>query len=332
MNPQTKSFIVRDCACCSDQPTVPPGCPACHGAGGFTRYRVADGAISQTPSAMHFCGEPTDDGDTAAEYLRAWYEANRETDRERKGKPWDRGIADNFMLGLMNEASRIESERRRQTGRSIDPDEFQAECLAHRLALNRAEAAEAKLVPLAASTSAGALIDVLAERRRQVEAEGFTTEHDDEHTDGDIARAAATYAMAGAMQTSYLRMHFLGEWANGGFSKVRSQWPDRWDWAWFKPTNPRRDLVKAAALILAEIERLDRADGTAALAPTAHPVPAGREEIKTAVDIVATVGSWATKLAKHGMVYQARPEDLGRLCDAILAARPVAEGDAGDQP
>lgn len=29
---------------------------------------------------------------------------------------------------------------------------------------------------------------------------------------------------------------------------------------WWKPTNRRRDLVKAAALILAEIERLDRKD------------------------------------------------------------------------
>ena len=31
-----------------------------------------------------------------------------------------------------------------------------------------------------------------------------------------------------------------------------------WEDAWWKPTTPRRDLVKAAALILAEIERLDR--------------------------------------------------------------------------
>ncbi len=37
--------------------------------------------------------------------------------------------------------------------------------------------------------------------------------------------------------------------------------PSMWPWAeeWWKPINPRRNLVKAAALILAEIERLDRA-------------------------------------------------------------------------
>jgi hypothetical protein len=33
-------------------------------------------------------------------------------------------------------------------------------------------------------------------------------------------------------------------------------WPQDWE---FKPADPRRMLVKAGALILAEIERLDRA-------------------------------------------------------------------------
>ena len=48
---EPKSFILRDCACCYDQPTVPPYCPACHGAGGFTRYHIADGMIAQAPAA-----------------------------------------------------------------------------------------------------------------------------------------------------------------------------------------------------------------------------------------------------------------------------------------
>ena len=67
-------------------------------------------------SEMQFCGEPTADGDTAAEYLRAWYESNRETDRQRKGRPWELGLADNFIIGLMNEVYRIESEKHRQVG------------------------------------------------------------------------------------------------------------------------------------------------------------------------------------------------------------------------
>lgn len=67
-------------------------------------------------SQMHFCGEPTADFDTAAEYLRSWYEANRETWWERRGKRWELGIADNLMLGLLNEVYRIECEKRRQVG------------------------------------------------------------------------------------------------------------------------------------------------------------------------------------------------------------------------
>ncbi len=35
--------------------------------------------------------------------------------------------------------------------------------------------------------------DVLAERQRQVEKEGWTPGHDDEHTDGSLAFAAACY-------------------------------------------------------------------------------------------------------------------------------------------
>jgi len=112
------------------------------------------------------------------------------------------------------------------------------------------------------------LTDIAAERRRQIEAEGWTPEHDDTHAAGEIARAAAAYAMAGAKQTDFLRENFLGEWDHGKWSAVRSQWPSGWDWSWFKPTTPRRDLVKAGALIVAEIERLDRA-ALAAAAPAA---------------------------------------------------------------
>lgn len=36
-------------------------------------------------------------------------------------------------------------------------------------------------------------------------------------------------------------------------------WP--WDASWWKPNARRRNLVKAGALILAEIERIDRAAG-----------------------------------------------------------------------
>lgn len=91
--------------------------------------------------------------------------------------------------------------------------------------------------------------DVLVERQRQIEAEGWTPEHDDRHVPGQLALAAAAYAVeAEANLTDPEDAHPIGVP------------PEFWPWspAWWKPTDARRDLVKAAALILAEIERLDR--------------------------------------------------------------------------
>jgi len=86
-----------------------------------------------------------------------------------------------------------------------------------------------------------AVFDVIAERARQVEGEGWSPEHDDEHDGGEIAQAAAAYCEHAVNQDANLP----------GF------WP--WDEAWWKPRTPREDLVRAGALILAEIERIDRA-------------------------------------------------------------------------
>ncbi|EPG3670958.1 hypothetical protein OPQ97_002196 [Pseudomonas aeruginosa] len=92
-----------------------------------------------------------------------------------------------------------------------------------------------------------AWLDVQAERRRQINAEGWTPEHDDEHADGQMARAAACYALAGSSAPNDGTAALL----------VSLAWP--WDEQWWKPSTARRDLVKACALALAEIERLDRA-------------------------------------------------------------------------
>lgn len=90
-----------------------------------------------------------------------------------------------------------------------------------------------------------AIIDVTAERFRQIEKEGWTPEHDDAHGNGEMSVAAACYAM---MRPSYHSP------LNG---LARQIWP--WSVEWWKPTDRRRNLVKAGALIVAEIERLDRA-------------------------------------------------------------------------
>jgi hypothetical protein len=95
--------------------------------------------------------------------------------------------------------------------------------------------------------------DVLAERQRQIGVEGWTPEHDDEHDGGEMAQAAACYAMGKAELRSTHRLSSQPNPATG----IHRLWP--WDIDWWRPSDRRRNLVKAGALILAEIERLDRA-------------------------------------------------------------------------
>ncbi len=91
-----------------------------------------------------------------------------------------------------------------------------------------------------------AVRDVLAERQRQVDVEGWTEGHDDsEHGDGTaLAQAAACYAVADPPWPDRLPI-------------APAEWP--WSVQWWKPKDRRHNLVRAAALILAEIERMDRA-------------------------------------------------------------------------
>lgn len=93
--------------------------------------------------------------------------------------------------------------------------------------------------------------DVLAERARHLTHEGWTPVHDDEHANGDIGEAAICYIQGNT------------EWGSGN---PHQRWP--WALCWWKPTDRRRNLVKAGALILAEIERIDRAAAIAQRAVT----------------------------------------------------------------
>lgn len=89
---------------------------------------------------------------------------------------------------------------------------------------------------------------VAAERERQVSAEGYDPAHDDEHDDGELAWAAACYAAPALVLRDDHDAHEIVE---------------GWPWGGERP--PRhgkdrvRDLIKAAALCVAEVERLQRA-------------------------------------------------------------------------
>ncbi|MEN6302126.1 MAG: hypothetical protein ABFD96_05335, partial [Armatimonadia bacterium] len=99
--------------------------------------------------------------------------------------------------------------------------------------------------------SAGAL--VLAERRRQVEEEGRTPESDLQYKRNELISAAICYAKAGALDGMTRQMY------PNDIAMKPVTWP--WDERSWKPKDPERDLVRAAALILAEIDR-QRLHGT----------------------------------------------------------------------
>lgn len=73
--------------------------------------------------------------------------------------------------------------------------------------------------------------EIITERKRQID-KGWSYKHDDTLVDGQLTWAAAAYA------TGKSELH-----------------PSGWV---YKPSTKRRRLIKAAALIVAEIERLDR--------------------------------------------------------------------------
>lgn len=100
--------------------------------------------------------------------------------------------------------------------------------------------------PPAPDAVSKALSDITAERRRQIEVEGWTPEHDDQYSNGGMATAAACYILNGVGSPNPAPPNAFPTW-----------WP--WASRWWKPKDRRSDLIRAAALIAAEIERLDRA-------------------------------------------------------------------------
>ena len=134
-------------------------------------------------------------------------------------------------------------------------------------------------------------IELIAdERQRQIEVEGWTPEHDDEHNDQSLQRAANCYADASSnilsalewattkgvefarrhektkeiladleeIKADPLKYHY-GRDDNGQLKPPRFDWPSSWNTSWWKPSaDPIRNLVKAGALIAAEIDRLQR--------------------------------------------------------------------------
>lgn len=81
---------------------------------------------------------------------------------------------------------------------------------------------------------------IQAERKRQIEREGYSTEHDQHHTYRDLVLAACAYLINDTLTEDGKHL-----------------WP--WEPSEFKPHGSQRDLVRAGALIAAAIDRLEGA-------------------------------------------------------------------------
>lgn len=97
-----------------------------------------------------------------------------------------------------------------------------------------------------------AIKDVVSERNRQKNEEFYSDAQDDSYVNNELTRASASYVN-----------HVVGRsWIHLSKPSVYQSEivPDLWPWSeqsW-KPKSPRQDLVRATALLLADIDRLDR--------------------------------------------------------------------------
>lgn len=117
------------------------------------------------------------------------------------------------------------------------------------------------------------------ERQRQIEVEGWTGDHDAKHQNGDLANAAGcyvAYALSRIMEEAnhtnqsplakfvvydFGESDFLVNSGDRGDRRVRKAgWKEWWPWdrKWWKPSQDDqvKNLIKAGALIAAEIDRL----------------------------------------------------------------------------
>ena len=93
---------------------------------------------------------------------------------------------------------------------------------------------------------------IAAERQRQIDVEGWSLKHDDDHFKGELAAAAVCYADEAFVQS-------YEPWSRRIDAIAPHGWPFDSLEFWKPSDDPIRNLVKAGALIAAEIDRLQRA-------------------------------------------------------------------------
>ena len=91
---------------------------------------------------------------------------------------------------------------------------------------------------------------IAAERRRQMEQESWSPDHDDQWDKSELIAAGVSYAIYAHWQA---RDPECLEHPTSPFA-----WP--WDEQWWKPKDRLSNLVRAGALIAAEIDRMHRVE------------------------------------------------------------------------
>lgn len=103
-------------------------------------------------------------------------------------------------------------------------------------------------------------LELMAERRRQIEQLGRGPAHDDRYLYGELKRAAAALAMKSAAIAAQrgrpaVARHYATE------AVTLNPWPGS-DLV-SKQTDARRALIEAGALLIASVEQIDRAEARA---------------------------------------------------------------------
>jgi hypothetical protein len=93
-------------------------------------------------------------------------------------------------------------------------------------------------------------VEVFSEEQQRQSDHGFTPEHDDRHSKGELIEAALCYTLVNLMLE---KGHSMDEIT----AFITSSWP--FELSWWKPsTNPQENLRKAGGLLASEYDRLSR--------------------------------------------------------------------------
>jgi hypothetical protein len=187
---------------------------------------------------------------------RHWSQADQDAqdfiDAEREARTQER--EDRFAFEAKLAEDRAAQARMRaagDSGRDLPVVTGSGRNMAEAIADATAQVAARPAVRGSMPRSSIGVLRIQAERERQQLIEGWTPEHDADHTGGELARAGACYAEAARVVAHTPEPAVL--------EYLRSNPPAGWPWhpSWWKPdSSPVRNLEKAGALIAAEIDRL----------------------------------------------------------------------------